>query len=349
MRRVELHETFHGTAAGQVPNAKVLEERFELSERQAQCAALVRMGTQIQAIAEVLGIAISTLDSHLAELRQRFRCSTTVQLRALLTELIPDEELAAFHCWPSGVNAPEVVGTGDVALAARLRTCVSIEQGLHALKAALSPFGVGHIYYCFIPHSVHGALCNDVIDAFLAPKSIQEAFYKSGGLLGQPLAQNVFHAPTTIPIAPLTLEADSRALRDFHRACISDGATHLMALGFPSGPAFVGFACTIDANESVGISQIHEQSEFIRSFAVSAHAAMLTNGALAAKIRLTVKERNALSKVALGSRNSDIARQLGVSERSLTKLLASSRSKLNAKTNTEAAVKAALVNALVFL
>jgi DNA-binding CsgD family transcriptional regulator len=104
-----------------------------------------------------------------------------------------------------------------------------------------------------------------------------------------------------------------------------------------------------DGSIFASFAPVKHQAESIRVAAIATHAALLTNGALAAKLRLTIRARNALSSVALGKRNSEAANELGVSERGMTKLLASARSKLNARTNTEAAVKAALVNASVFL
>ncbi|MEM1141278.1 MAG: LuxR C-terminal-related transcriptional regulator [Pseudomonadota bacterium] len=349
MRRVALNETFHGTAAGQVPNSKELEDRFALTERQAQCAALLRAGIHVQSVAEVLGISASTLETHLADLRRRFTCDTTAELRSALDRLISDQELAAFHCWPTGTNAAQPGSINDGTLASRLRVCVSVEQALDALRDSLHEFGVLHIYYCFIPHSVQGVLRGDLIDTFLAPDEVRDAFTVSGGLISQPITHVLFDAPMDVPIVSLDPKAQPPELGAFYATCCNHGATHMMAMGFPSGPGFVGLACTLQLSHPDFEKRISSESETIRGAAITMHAALLTNGALAAKFRLTIKERNALSSVALGKRTAEIAGELAVSERALTKLLASARSKLNARTNTEAAVKAALVNALVFL
>jgi len=108
-------------------------------------------------------------------------------------------------------------------------------------------------------------------------------------------------------------------------------------------------ALTLRKPSGVPSSAIDEHVEEVRFAGMAMHAASLTNGALAARVRLTVRERNALSALALGERASDAAKNLNVSERAFAKLTAAARQKLNARSNAEAVGKAALINALVFL
>lgn len=349
IRRVAQKETFHGTAAGQVPNVTDLVDRFDLTERQAQCVALLRMGNAPQNVAEVLGISTSTLENHLAELRRIFDSSTTRQLIVMLHELISDLELTAFHCWPAQTNANLGSMATNTEFAARLRGSTSVEQVLAALRQVLAAFSVRHIYYCCLPHSVQGFLRGDSMEAFLAPESIEIAFRANHGLAGQPATQDLFNAPTSVLIVPLKAGASPATLGAFYSACLDDGATHLMVLGFPTGPGFVGMALTFEAADDEAVAEISKHAETIRACAMAAHAAALTNGALAARVRLTLRERDALSALALGQRTAAAAAKLEVSERAFAKLLASARTKLKARTNAEAVGKAALINALVFL
>lgn len=348
-RRVAQNETFHGTAAGQAPNIAGLKARFDLSERQAQCAALLRMGSPPQGVAEVLGISASTLETHLAGLRRVFQVPTTERLRAALCSLIPDAELDAFHCWPARTNSLSSSIASDPVFAARLRTSISVEQALGAFQAELVDIGVKHLYYCYLPHSVQGFMRGDILDVFLAPAAIQQAFRANNGLIGQPLAEVLLNAPTDVPVAPLDPDTDSESLGAFYTACRDFGATHLMVLGFPSGPGFVAMALTVAASVADVASQIADEAEAIRSGAMALHASLLTNGTLAARVRLTIRERDALSALALGKRAVDAAQQMNVSERAFAKLTASARAKLHARTNAEAVGKAVLINALVFL
>lgn len=350
MHRVEQNETFHGTAAGQVPNSRSLEERFGLSERQAQCAALLRMGTPSQAVAEVLGVSASTLETHLAELRQRFATASTAQLCQILEREITSTEVAAFHCWPAATNGSPDSLLCPRDLAASFRSCMSVEQALTTWRDALSDFRVQFVYYCFVPLSVQGFIRDDVHDVFLAPEPVKQAFAANGGLRGQPIADLLFNRPTEIPLVDINpASAPSNTLASFYHACQAHGASHLLALGFPSGPAFVGMACTLERASEAEAATIADHTEEIRSAAMAMHASLLTNSALASRLRLTLRERNALSATALGKRNTEAARDLGVSERAYAKLLSSARKKLNAQTNAEATTKAALINALVFL
>ncbi len=348
VRRVAQEETFHGTAAGQAPNVVALAETFGLSERQAQCMALLRMGSSAPAIADVLSISPSTLETHLADLRRKFGCATTPKLVAHLRDLIAEEELDAFHCWPSQTNAP-LDGTALPAeIGDRLRRATSLDQALGVLQDALAPVGPRHLYYCFLPHSVQGFLRGDIVDAFRAPSQIERAFHANGGLMGQPIALSLFDAPTSVPVMPLDGVAQPKGLAAFCDACRADGASHLMALGFPAGPGFVGMAITF-APHGDAIELVQRGADRIRATAMALHASVLTNGTLAARFRLTIRERDALSALALGKRANEAAAQMKISERAFSKLLASARSKLNARTNAEAVGKAAIVNALVFL
>lgn len=349
VRRLTQYETFHGTAAGQAPNASDLQRRYGLSERQAQCAALLRMGTPRQGIAEVLGVSASTLEAHLADLRRTFGCTGTDELTKTLGELIPDSELDAFHCWPAVTNAANFGAAEDPLFSARLRTSASVEQVLGALRSRLGGLGVLHLYYCYLPHSVQGFLRGDMWDVFLAPADVRDAFGANNGLAGQPATQTLFDTPTDVPVITLDPQEKPDTLGAFNGVCLAHGATHLAALGFPSGPAYVGMAMTVSLAGIDARSHIAENAETIRTAAMAAHAAMITNGTLAARVRLTVRERDALSALALGKRAAEAARHLNVSERAFAKLLASARSKLRARTNAEAVGKATMMNALVFL
>jgi len=349
VRRVNQGETFHGTAAGQIPKVGDLQTRFGLTERQAQCAALLRMGNAPQGIAEVLGVSPSTLEAHLADLRRIFKHSNTESLRRSLCDLIPDAELDAFHCWPASINTPIWAPRANPRFAARLRTSMSAEQALDALYTELERFAALHLYYCFLPHSVQGFLRNDMLDVFIAPAGVKTAFRANNGLAGQPAAALLFEAPTSVPVVALDLEAKPEPLAVFNRACAKQGATHIAALGFPAGPGYVGMAITLKSADEELLQRVADESENIRGAAIATHAAMLTNGTLAARVRLTLRERDALSQLALGRRASEAARNLNVSERAFAKLVASARRKLKARTNAEAVGKAAMMNALVFL
>lgn len=350
VKRVTQRETFHGTASGQAPNLVNLSERFDLSERQAQCMALLRMGTPTPDILDVLAISASTLETHLADLRRKFDAPTTPALATHLQTIITDDDLGAFQFWPSQTNASPDGTQISQAIADRMRTATSVDRALEALRDGLAAFNVRHLYYCFLPHSVQGFLRGDILDTFLAPDAIEAAFHANGGLMGQPIAMTLFNAPGTVPVVQMQAEAhgQSNSLSAFYSTCMDDGASHMMALGFPSGPGFVGMAITFQADTDP-TADITARGEEIRAAALTMHACMLTNGILAARYKLTIRERDALCALALGQRASDAAGKMKISERAFAKLLASARTKLNARTNAEAVGKAAIINALVFL
>ena len=339
MQRIAQDQTFHGTGAGQIAFDAEFARTNELSDRQAQCVALLAAGVHPADLAVELGIAPSTAEKHLAALRQKLSQPDTTALCAFLARRRTPEQDIAFRCWQP-VLPPEVA-TGDIAtLARRLQTASNLAAQLSYLRDHLEAFDVRHIYYAFVPLSVQGFMMQDIWDVFLAPETLQVAFTASGGLIGQPMALRLFNAPGDVATADYRDDPGP-----FASACRDHDALAAMAFGFPSGGGYAGFAMTLGAPLAMDAAQAAQ----IRAAGMLLHGAALTGGTLAALAKLSVRERDALSALALGLDAAAAAKRLKLSDRAFSKLVAQARTKLKCKTTAAAIYKATALNALVFL
>ncbi|MEL7106846.1 MAG: LuxR C-terminal-related transcriptional regulator [Pseudomonadota bacterium] len=347
MRRVDQDKTLHGTGAGQVAADPGLVDSHGLTDRQAQCAALLTAGVHPADLAVELGIAPSTAEKHLAALRDKMGVADTIELCATMAARRSPEQEIAFRCWQP-VLPPEAE-TGDRAgLATRLQTASTLGAQLRHLRNHLAAHDIRHIYYAYVPLSVRGFLMGDVWDHFEAPDTLVEAFHRSGGLLAQPMAMALFNAPGDIATADYSApETLPKGAQTFARACLDHGAAAAIALGFPSGGGFVGFAMTVGSAEA--FARIQADAAAIRSAAMLVHGSALTGATLAAMADLSVRERDALSALARGLGTGPAAAEMKISERAFGKLTATARRKLKADTTAAAIYKASALNALVFL
>lgn len=341
MRRVAQDQTLHGTGAGQTALDPDLMTGFGLSERQAQCAALLTAGVHPADLPVELGIAPSTAEKHLAALRDRLDQPDTTALCAFLARRRTPEQEIAFRCWQP-VLPPDAASEDTADFARRLQSGTNLLAQLSYLREHLSGLGVLHIYYAYVPLSVQGFLKQDIWDAFLAPDDLQEGFARTGGLAAQPMALQLFNAPGDIATADYRNDPSG-----FAAACRAHGAKGAMAFGFPSGGGFVGFAVTLATPFDEATRTANTQR--IRAAGMLMHGAALTGGTLAALPDLSIRERDALSALALGLDTQAAAKKLKVSVRAFGQLTARARAKLRAPTTAAAIYTATALNALVFL
>lgn len=351
MRRISQKDTLHGTLAGQIPNDQELAEQYGLSERQSQCAVLLKLGVKPTELPKQLGISPSTVEKHLAFLRVKMGAPTTAALQAFLKEQ-PQQDVTPFHSWPP---LPHPIGRPDMAnshLISRLRGATRLEKCLEVLRDELAEFSVRHVYYAFIPLSVPGLLRNDVFDFFLAPKNISEAFTASGGLLAQPMTQQLFESPAAVLFFDAEGEkgdALAPSVHAFYEECRKTGCRFAVGFGFPAGGSYVGMSMTLAEGDPDTMEHlVHTKGEHIRSAAMVMHSMAFANGALAAHFGLTLRERDAISAIARGLKASEAAAEMKISNRAFDKLTAAARDKFRAGTLPEAIYKAAAANALVF-
>ncbi|MEM9850674.1 MAG: LuxR C-terminal-related transcriptional regulator [Pseudomonadota bacterium] len=347
MRRVDQDKTHHGTAAGQVAADPSLRREHDLTDRQAQVAALLTAGVHPADLAVELGIAQSTTEKHLAALRDKMAAPDTLALCAMMAARRTPEQEIAFRCWQP-VLPPDAEQGDHAALARQVQTASNLGAQLRHLRNHLAPYDIRHIYYAYVPLSVQGFLAGDIWDLFEAPDTLVRAFETSGGLMAQPMALALFNAPGDIATSDYSdITALPKSAQSFAEACQDHGAAAAIALGFPSGGGFVGLAMTVGSAEA--FARIQTDAAQIRAAAMLVHGSALTGGTLAAMADLSVRERDALSALARGLESKAAAKELKVSDRAFGKLTASARRKLKADTTAAAIYKASALNALVFL
>lgn len=307
-------------------------------------------GNAPQKLAAQMDISPSTLEKHLAALRQKLAVETTRDLIASIRGQMTDQELDAFHCW---WPATLPTASEDPLLAQKYQAATHLKGKLEILRDSLSHLGVLHIYYTFVPLSVQGFMRGDSIDCFLAPAELQDAFYAAGGLMAQPISLQLFNRPADIgffDLAPESTGQESPNIRKFFDICFETGCRFQVGLGFPAGGGFVGVSMLLsDAVSNLTQKAIAAYEAELRTKCNMLHAFALSHGTLAAQYGLTIRERDGLSLIASGHLSQQAAEKMKISHRALGKLLASARKKLRANTTAEAVYKAAAVNALVFL
>lgn len=356
MRRSRREETSHGTIAGQLPIDPRLRQRYALTQREAECASLLRHGVSAGDLASSLGVSPSTIKKHLAALRRKLAAASTEKLVGALQRALTDDNVAAHHSWPPAPVAPILhMPLADPSLgrlAARCRGRLHMLSMLEVLREFLAqPFRARYIFYVFSPLSVRGLLRDDVLWEAMAPAHIRHAYREAGRVLDTPSAQYLFTRPDGFFLVDgrsSDYDAAAPAVQRFYDACLQDGVRYGITFGFPSGAGFVGVSVSLheDARDPEGLLNLH--GELLRAAAMVVHNSAWTYGALAARYGLTVRERDALSLIAEGRSATGAAKELGISERTLSIALAGARRKLGARTNAEAVGKGAAANLLLF-
>jgi DNA-binding NarL/FixJ family response regulator len=350
MRRVNQNETFHGTGAGQTPTDQELMRAHGLSERQAQCASLLRNGVAPSDIPETLGITVSTAEKHIAALRDKTGQGTTSQLCAFLNKRNSRRDGESFHWWQPVLPPEAHLGGTAHPFAEQLQDSTTLLQMLSHFRDHLADLEVAHVYFAFVPLSVRGFMVNDLWDIFFAPDTLSEVFTASGGLMSQPMALQLFNNPGDLAYTSYddkSLSALPTNAKAFGTACRDHGAKCAMGFGFPVSAGFTGFALTL--KRAMTSDELITKAPEVRAAGMLLQGYAHTNGALAALADLTVRERDALSALARGCENKDAATEMKISPRAFSKLVAQARKKLKSKTTGEAIYKASALNALVFL
>ena len=356
MRRLRQEETLHGTRHGQLVVDSALREAHGLTDREAAVAALLTRGATRAAIAENLGISPSTTEKHLASLRTKLGAQSTTEAAAIL----------ARHSVVQAAGEPQL-GTNphheahtpsglDAELATRLAGAADVEAAVFVLRDHLAPLGVAAVGYGFVPLNAVSFRRGEAILAWAGAPGPMEAHVASGGLLRNPVALRIFSEPDR----EVVVDADGRcwngpalepavpdALRE---ACHADRLPVCVSLGSPFGCGFVGASMFFRGRSAEAIrDELPTLGPTLRSALMSTQSSVFARGVLAREADLTVRERDALSLVAQGLTLEQAAEQLGGTVRSLSGHLRSARTKLGARSNTEAVARAMAVNALVFL
>ncbi|MCG8589580.1 MAG: LuxR C-terminal-related transcriptional regulator [Proteobacteria bacterium] len=356
MRRPEQSETLHGTRNGQLLVAAGLRDAYGLTEREAATAALLATGLPPSRIAERLGISASTCEKHLAAVRTKVRADSTTECVAILAREAARGDLGP-PAWPANTRAQAPDPTrATPRLAERLRGADDLEDAIHILRVELAEEGVGALCYVFLPQNVASLRRAAWVERWDAPAPVVEAYRAAGGLPASPLSARLLAEPDR-PVVVHGTDADAIERESGLRfplpilcACRDAGLRHSLAFGTPFGCGFVAATMFFhrDPRGADG-RELGERLGRLRAALMLAHGSVFDFGLLARTLGLTERERDALSLLAVGHERSEVAGALGCGDRSVSKVLQSARSKLDAATNAEAIARALAMNALVFL
>lgn len=356
--RTRQRETFHGTAVGQLLFPDELRDRLDLSEREAVVACLLTQGYSQRQVAERLGIANSTAAKHLAQVRHKLEVETTSQAALRLSKLVADgaptpSSPAHNTRYPHGGSA---LRRSDREFAHRLAGAPDLDSLLRYLVEHLRPWGVRGLFYTFLPLGVASFRARSLIEYEVAPEAVVAAYRRAGGAIASSISHRIFADPETV----LRIDGKDpnwRTLGDANGvpsslvdALLDAGFRYSVILGAPFGPGFVGVSALLaEEAEADFLERATEQVESIRSGLLLAQSAAYSFGALAGTVGLTVRERDALSKLGAGRSAGEAAAALGISDRAFSELVRTARKKLQASTTSGAICTATALNALVFL
>lgn len=343
MRRIDPTETLHGTRDGQVAVDGGIAQRFGLTPRESACAALLRQGRSGPEMAERLGISPSTAEKHLVALRRKLGASTTLEAAVALFQL-EDDSTARF---PESYGLVSVAGMpareDEAGLVTELRDAATLEAMLTRVRDELLDEGVVALFYFFAPLAAASYRKADILQRHSAPQPLVDALLRDEGATMAVAAARLFGEPDQSLDLDLSQEADgvTPAFRD---ACRHARIDRCFALGSPFGTGYVVLSAFCEGGgRSDGLERtLRRRLLLLQNVAYSF-------GALARTAGLSGRERDALSEAAAGKSTREIAEASDSSERAVGLLLQSARTRLGARTTTEAVAKAMALNALVFL
>ena len=351
MRRPRREESLHGTRDGHVTVDRDLASRYDLTQREGLCAALIKTGLPLGAVAKRLEISVSTAGKHLMGLRRKLGVQTTQEAVVLLLR----------H--EAGLVEPLTEGFGDAAIetgspsaleadrAKQLRSAATLREILEQMVDALKGEGVCSLIYLGLPLGVASFRRMDFIRCHAGSERLAAAYYEDPGWVLERVAKPLFASPDGVVIVDSEAEeGDSRFPESLANACRSEGTRYCVSLGTAYGAGYFGVTAFYHGRASNAFDRALEARVLRLRFELRlAQNAAFSFGALAREVGLTIRERDALSLLGEGQKATQAAAGMGISERAFGQLVRSARLKLNANTTAEAVAKAMALNALVFL
>lgn len=214
-------------------------------------------------------------------------------------------------------------------------------SGLHCLKDALKPLGIGALVYGYMLHLTSHLRRGDYILYATFPDNIRNIGEEDGGSL-------TFRFGEVVPrlTAPLFFDMNSTlhgegplySHNKTYQAIYDIGYCHAWLVPFGNGIKN-GFGHMIMFQDfSDGAPPL--DIEKLKDYAPLFHNLMMRYNQLAKHFNLTSKQIEALSWASKGKTASYLAEKLNLSERSIELRLQGGRQKLYAKTTAEAVYKA---------
>lgn len=354
MRRLRQDETFHGTGIGQIAIDRSLVAEFDLTEREAVCAGLLEQGLSVSSIARTLAISTSTAEKHLLGVRRKLGVTSTVEAVVLLLR----REVEGTARITDGFGERPIVETGDPCPSnaehvAALRSARTLADLLRESLRALRGDGAQALSYFFLPLSAASFRSGDVISESVGNESVVNAFGSNAGWFAAEIANRLFAEPDRSVVVdadgPLG-QAGIEMPDSLRAACREQGIRYGITLGAPYGTGYFVYSTLYHTMpRPVFCRELPARIDRLRREMALSQNAAFSYGALAQRVGLTIRERDALALLAEGCAGREAANSMGISERAFAELLKRARTKLRAPTTASSIAKAMALNALVFL
>jgi len=223
----------------------------------------------------------------------------------------------------------------------------TLEECLFELRDRMR-LGCTHIIIYGFFTSIKARNRNDCVMSSTGGPSVQKAFHAMGGSAADIVAANLESYPE---VSKYNMETISKVMHER-----GDSRRHFGDLLMSSG-ARTGWICPVNTPEVIGYAALNHfvgegapksimYPDFLQELASGFHAEMMKGGQLVRELGLTDKEIEALTLIARGKTAIDISLMLGLSKRAVEMRLQTARSKLRARTSSEAIFKATAYGAI---
>jgi len=319
---------------------------LRLSPRERDCLALLREGLYTRQVASKLGIAMSTLNKHLASVRAKLGVHRTSQALLFCQEEARQTASTSEGDHGAGLDDfAEIAGFAD-----DLDGCATFDETWAMMRTYTARFGITG-WVCGVVAEPPGQLTNGACAVAMShPKEVLEMYHQMGGEAADPTVPYTVHNTESLLIDNERLLRGLRHMLPKPVAELGDALIDYemrFQLHQPGrddltqAPLLTAFVI-----EPGSVADFRGRTSHLRKMLRAMSSAfwrhLQENRLLAAIPGLTPRQVEALTFAARGFTVHETAEQMGVSARSAEKTLAAARKRLGART-TPAAVYRALV------
>lgn len=310
----------------------------DLTPQQLRVALLLGEGRSLTAITQHLSIAQSTLDKHLAGLREKLEVESTIEVAALAARASLSKQTSPLDSTSERLGkSPESKGSVPSLLDPGLSTALENHLCSHPLEE------VGAVAYRFLPRGVRSLRIGSALAALATPA-------------GTHASASMFQRMDTL--RELDRELLQWAGTKVDRLCSankSENDRFAHHFFFRDGPSLVGFSFLRRKNIAGHINTGHASHDGhgstgtkLEIWSRAFQEGVSKERGLAKAVGLTPSECETLGLIAEGESVYGVSQRQGGCERNVARILRRAREKLHARTNAEAVSEAMALHALEF-
>lgn len=325
-----------------------------ISSRERDCLRLLQAGLQTAEVASNLGISVSTLNKHLTSVRRKLHVSRTSQALLLVQR---NGEYPVQDEGPQIKAVDEVQGESSLLLCdfmSALDACRTFNDAWAVFEKHLQRLGVPHVVFGVIAEPP-GQLTNGTqIFKYDMPDQVAQMYEKAGGARLDPMAPFISQSERSVFVdnelilrtLPNRVPKEMRLVGE---AVMDHGGRFMLLQPERDKPTGAPFGACFVLDKEVARDARHGQTPFTACLQIILHLFcnfLQSKRLLSDFAGLTNRQREALDFVARGFTTMEAAEQMGVSTRSVEKLLAAARDILGARTTSAALYRAMVYRAL---